>query len=268
MNICIQSIFPEKTQDHDFFISTILKNINYHDWIGYGGFSDKKYLELSLRQRYLSSDLLKYSPLTAAQIENVENIISEVFHNCEKKLIPTHKPVYFFVHPFFSDSNSLNLFKGVLGWVDYQDTINIYIHPSYSKNELRETIAHEYNHAVWYRYHGGHQQTLFESMIVEGLAEHFREQVVGGKIAPWSRALNENQCSQTFDSLRANLDDRDLYEQVFFGSEEYKKWTGYSIGYWLVSQYINTQKKIDWNKLMKMDETDWKKYFKIKRESN
>lgn len=258
MKLLIQSIFPKKTKNVPTFIESITSEVQHHDWIGYAGYSEKKYLRYTLEKRYFQSDLVDYQSLSPDQIIATESVIIETFHKCSRHLNPTHSPTYFFVLPWFPNEETRKVFNGVMGWVDYQDTINIYLAHKHNTQELRETIAHEYNHAVWYHHHGDKQQTLFDSMIIEGLAEHFREQTVGGEIAPWCNALNEKECKLILNQLKPYLDKTDMYESVFFGNEQYKKWTGYSIGYWLIGQYLKKQKSVDWNEIMKWDTKHWK----------
>lgn len=258
MEPLIQSIFPKKTKDVNTFVELILNEVQHHDWIGYAGYSEKKYLGYTLERRYSQSNLLDYQPIVKDQIIAIETVIAETFQKCSKHLSPTNNPTYFFVFPWFPDEETKKVFNGVMGWVDYQDTVNIYISSSYNSKELIETVAHEYNHAVWYHHHGGHQQTLFESMIIEGLAEHFREQTVGGETALWCKALSSDESQEMFQKLKPYFNETNMYESVFFGDKDYKKWTGYSVGYWFVNEQLKKLKSLDWNEVMKWDIEKWK----------
>lgn len=100
---------------------------------------------------------------------------------------------------------------------------------------LLRTLVHEMHHLI--RWDGpGYGRSLGEALISEGLAGHFVVQVLGGKPDPWDsttpasagikRALNEWS--------RLDYD----HSEWFFGKGGMRKWTGYGLGYRLVSEYL------------------------------
>jgi uncharacterized protein YjaZ len=92
-------------------------------------------------------------------------------------------------------------------------------------------------------------------LIMEGLAEHFREYMVGGKVAPWSKALNDKQIISAIKKVEPFFEStkREDYENIFFGSKGFKRWTGYTLGYYLVKRFIKNNKNLSWEKIMKTD---------------
>jgi len=101
------------------------------------------------------------------------------------------------------------------------------------KTALKECVCHEFNHIVYNKYH--RRETLLDNIIYEGLAEPFREHVVGGKQAPWSKALTLRECKRIFSRIEKLLSSKSpkVYRSVFFDfeDEKYPLWSGYSIGY-------------------------------------
>lgn len=113
--------------------------------------------------------------------------------------------------------------------------------PNFEKaleKELPSTISHELYHTVrWKKIDVG--ETLLEAIIFEGLASRFEQEVWGGKPPAWVRALSSREllrimkvAKQEFYNAKYN------YHRWFFGTGKFPRWTGYSLGYFLVSEYI------------------------------
>ena len=117
---------------------------------------------------------------------------------------------------------------------------------------LGETVGHEFNHAVFLR--DKKCASLSDSIIFEGLAEHFREQVIGGDQAPWTKIFELNQTKIIFSEMKlANLlqsADPGIRRGVFFGNEKYVRWTGYTIGYYIVKSFLENNPSLDWKEIM------------------
>ncbi|NJK71191.1 MAG: DUF2268 domain-containing protein [Thermales bacterium] len=64
---------------------------------------------------------------------------------------------------------------------------------------LEETVVHEFNHSIFWRHTKWNR--LIDGFVGEGLAEHFREDLVGGKSAPWSLKNNLEECKKWFHIL-------------------------------------------------------------------
>ncbi len=133
--------------------------------------------------------------------------------------------------------------------------VHLFISPEkFSSTSLIETIAHELNHAVFLHYRDSSSWlTLLEALIFEGFAENFREEVVGGDIAPWSKALSDNESQKEFFKLEKYLGSTEnkVYQDVFFGNKEYKKWTGYTIGYQIVKSFRKKNPNKSWLEILK-----------------
>lgn len=115
------------------------------------------------------------------------------------------------------------------------------------KRELKRTIAHELNHVARWKT-VGYGETLLEALISEGLADHFDIEITNESPEPWDRALNANELKTVLEKAKKEYQNKKYnHEEWFFGSKEkgIPKWTGYTIGYSLVSKYLknNLHKK-------------------------
>jgi len=102
-----------------------------------------------------------------------------------------------FVFPTFSQFVREKM-SGTTGYTSWSDTILIFVNPASLQCDkaLGETVGHEFNHAVFLR--DKKCTTLLDSIIFEGLAEHFREQIIGGGQAPWTKIFELNQARIVF----------------------------------------------------------------------
>ena len=158
-----------------------------------------------------------------------------------------------FVFPTFSRFVKEEM-SGTTGYTPWPDTILIFINPTslqYDK-ALGETVGHEFNHAVFLR--DKKCVTLSDSIIFEGLAEHFREQVIGGDQAPWTKIFELNRTKIIFSEMKlANLlqsNDPEIRRGVFFGNKKYIRWTGYTIGYYIIKSFLENNPSLDWKEIM------------------
>lgn len=214
------------------------------------GFSNKKYLKEMLLARSLHS--ANYRPLTASERWEVTSEIRTSVRRCYKVLSRPEMPLYVFVHPWHSEE--YKAFEGLTGYTPYLRVIHLFVMPgAYTQRSVRETFVHEYNHVVFFHYHGV-DITLIQDMIMEGLAENFREEIVEGRPAPFSRALTRKEAFKKLHSLEPHFKSKSLHliQSVQFGGGEYKRWTGYSVGYWLVREFRKRHKEMPWEELMQV----------------
>src|SRR3989344_2664021 len=117
-------------------------------------------------------------------------------------------------------------------------------HPNFKNalgNELFFMLAHELNHTIrWQKQVEG--DTLLEAMIFEGLADHFAMEVTGRKNpTAYSSALTLSQKKTLFDKASKEWDKPTYnHNEWFYGSkpEIIPRWTGYTLGYDLVADYL------------------------------
>lgn len=259
--IKMKSIISDKFEINLFFdnlnlrdagkiIDKNVEEINDNEEIGYAGFLDKKYLISTIDKFSLDKNKNhKYFSVNDKLKERVVTITKDTLKELDKF---SKSKKYVFIFPCL-DNFTINQLGGVGGYCPWKNVILIFLYPSEGwEQNLKETLYHEFAHSINDSYKGG-EFSLGEGFILEGLAEHFREKVLGGERAPYTRALSYDDVIKYLKKLKSKLKviDFELYREVFFGTGEYPLWTGYSIGYYLVEKYLKDKKEIDWNELLR-----------------
>lgn len=113
------------------------------------------------------------------------------------------------------------------------------------KNNLIETIAHELYHCLRnYSFEG--KYTLLESLINEGLSDSFSIEVTGSKPPPWCTALNQKQIKTFLEQAQKEFNSKNYnhYEWFFGSNDKIPKWTGYTLGFNLIREYLSKNPKL------------------------
>jgi uncharacterized protein YjaZ len=218
------------------------------------GFNKISYMKSQLLYIFGNQNILE-SKIDIKKNNQIEKAIVKFLSKFQKKLSLKYKPIRIYVYPWFPDKKTSKEFGGVNAIATYFTVIHLYIdYKNFTFQSLEETLAHELNHLCFYQAHDNSFLNIKESIIAEGLAEHFRESFVGGKVALWSKALNAKKVKEIMPKLVPYLEsyDRDVYNNIFYNEGEFKRWTGYSVGYVLVKKMLDKIKKSDWNTVMKM----------------
>ena len=232
------------------FIASLAREIKDSD-LGYAGFKSRERLAEYLSSAVFDSAEERSDYSIALDNDKIIAIAKEVLGKCIVAL-PSH-PIHIFVFPTFSSFVENNMY-GTTGYTPWQQTMLVFINPRNTcwQNALEGTIAHEYNHTVFLT----HRQcnSLVDSLIFEGLAEHFREQVLHSGHAPWTQVLNENEARKVLAKLSENHSiesiDQNLRKAVFFGNDKYALWSGYSIGYQIVMSFLQENPRMAWPEIM------------------
>jgi hypothetical protein len=124
---------------------------------------------------------------------------------------------------------------------------------SMSIPRFKEMLAHELCHAARWGKNEEWMNTLFDGMISEGIATYFGTEFAKNNSekqfftkAMLERSDEENE--RILNELRGNLDDKHYdYNTIFFtGNDKLPRWSGYSLGYYLVKKYLEkTHKAIE-----------------------
>src|SRR3989338_742310 len=224
----------------------------------YAGYLKKKDFHEDLLRHIGNTDIVLYRTPSLKQKRSIEKIIYATVKKCHKVLPHPDLPIFAFVYPWFPNIDNSVLFGGTTAIATYY-TLHLFIDlRSYTQVYLKETIAHEWNHLVFYRHHPERHYALRDHILMEGLAEIFREEVMGGKPAPWALALTGKEVQKQLELLKQKLHTKSMkiYREVFFGNKEYKRWTGYSIGYRLVKEFRKKYPNISWGEIIKMRQKD------------
>ncbi len=135
---------------------------------------------------------------------------------------------------------------GIGGQTVTSNLVIVSLNPSskFLINKIEEailrTLAHELNHCARWEC-VGYGKTLLEAMISEGLADHFDEEISKGEPQSWSKSLSLRQIERFLGLAKEDLHNKNYnHTDWFFGSKTKKipKWTGYSLGYYLVEEYL------------------------------
>lgn len=143
---------------------------------------------------------------------------------------------------------------GVGGYTKTSDFIEFAINEEKAtENLISEMIAHELCHAARWGKNDERIITLFDGMISEGIATHLEAEFVKDREEKTvfiktilERSDNENK--KILEELRDQLDSNyyDYYTIFFNGNDKLPRWSGYSLGYYLVKKYLEkTNKKIE-----------------------
>lgn len=122
-----------------------------------------------------------------------------------------------------------------------------------TENLISEMVAHELCHAARWGKNDEWANTLFDCMVSEGIATYLEAEFVKDREEKTffiktilERTDDENK--KILEELRDRLDSNDYdYNAIFFnGDDKLPRWSGYSLGYYLVKKYLEkTNKKIE-----------------------
>ena len=219
---------------------------------GYGGYKTKKDLTKTLDIFLLDKDKnhILFVP------NNVHKSVFEIIKKTMKLVKQYQKrKKYIFVFPCF-DNFTVEKMNGVGGFCPRKDIIFLFLNLNGKdwKNSLRDSLIHEFAHSVSEYYSGGENFNLGEGMVFDGLSENFRKINFGGSDI-LINAVSERDCITYFEELKEKLNSKDFnfYMEVFYGTGKYPQWLGYSLGYYLVKNYIKKYSDLDWNKLLRIN---------------
>lgn len=136
---------------------------------------------------------------------------------------------------------------GIVGYTHTKHFIAVHIDPNFPSaeqtlaREIKSTIAHELHHCARMGSVSSYGN-LVESLITEGLADHFDIEINGTKPKPWSVAVQKEDLEPLLERARQEFMNPSYNHNAwFFGSQELSipRWAGYTIGFNLVQEYMN-----------------------------
>lgn len=237
--------------DPDEVINKILRKITDLDDIGYAGHLEKKWLKMTLERLILDKDGDNQQFSYKKEFNKKIKLISdEVINKCEKYI---EDRIHIFLFPTL-DKFARERMKGVSGYCPWKNTILIFINFVKGwENQLKETIVHELAHAL--SPFAEHDAPLGHWLILEGIAENFKDFIFPECQSDWTKAISEEESKEILAEIKHFLHENDFekYSEVFFGTGKYALWSGYSIGYFLVKKYLEKQKTINWKEVLKVN---------------
>lgn len=121
-----------------------------------------------------------------------------------------------------------------------------------SQDFIFETVCHELSHSLRWEKVPEFAETLFDSMVMEGLAVVLEEQAMnqsGYELRQFFltevRRTELKEINTTIAVLKDKFDSTEYdYETIFFsGNDLLPRWTGYKLGYYLVKRYLSKTKQ-------------------------
>ncbi len=252
----IEFYFPsEEFKDRSDMVDAIISLMKEKGSVDYSGYADINLLKQGLLDHIGEGDPGKYKEISEGQKLEIGEIILETIRKCNEKLtVPTKN--FIFVHPYLTTEED-KVFEGVMAVAVYSCVFHLFINlDEYSNKSIENTVAHELNHTIFYYHHydNFNNYTLLDEILLEGLAENFREQYFDTKVSKWAGSLTKTEALKLLKESKDILQskDRNLIKEFLFGNEMYQKWTGYSAGYWLVKEFRDNNKNLSWDELMKI----------------
>lgn len=145
----------------------------------------------------------------------------------------------------FADTYGVIPEQGVGGRCGHSDLINIFIDPDHKaglkhniKTWLPSALSHELYHARRYvtQKFG---ETLGESLIEEGLPSMFEEFMQPDLTVPYAHHLSKAEIAAAWEQASKLIDSEDYNrDDWFYGGNGIKRWSGYSLGYNIVKQFM------------------------------
>jgi uncharacterized protein YjaZ len=108
------------------------------------------------------------------------------------------------------------------------------------QKRLPQTIAHELLHCIREQ-SLGESKTLLEAIIDDGLADQFSVEITRLEPGAWSVAVKGEKLQELLKKAKKEFGNRKYdHENWFFGrgKRDIPHWTGYSLGFYLVGEYL------------------------------
>jgi hypothetical protein len=112
-------------------------------------------------------------------------------------------------------------------------------------------LAHEVNHAVRMLKGPGFGPTLLPQLISEGMATAFDQAAFPGPVNPWTHAITPARECALWKEAKPQLGYTGLYDTWMFGDKSLgiPYWTGFTIGYHIVRDYLRYHPGVSWETL-------------------
>ena len=253
----IEFYFPKGDfQQKEDIVDGIVSQMTKNDSLGYCGYADTALLREGLLDHLGKGDVHQYQTLSEEHQGIIEDTVYAAIEKSNEQLpLPTKN--FVFVHPYLPEESD-RVFEGVMAVAVYSCVFHIFVDlSSYTRKSLENTVAHELNHTIFYYHHYDdlNNYTLLDEVLLEGLAENFREQYFDSATTKWAGALTKQEARSVLEGLgpeQLHSRSQTTIKGILFGDKTYKKWTGYSIGYWLVKIFREKNPNLSWDDLMKL----------------
>jgi hypothetical protein len=149
------------------------------------------------------------------------------------------------------DAFTRDSMDGIMAVTAGKGRILLKIHPDGDwAASLAYTLGHEMHHSYWTQtqFDPAKPFTLADYLVFEGRADYFARQLFDHR-APWTKALDDAGHAAVWTNFSTKLDavDQGTLTAAMFGSRQagIPMWSGYSVGYKLVSERMARSPKLD-----------------------
>lgn len=202
----------------------------------------------------------------------ITSIIYDILESAQETL-PLSRELTIIILPTFY-RGFLEELDGVMGYAPTIGStifLNINTTPPNWEKSLQDTVAHEYHHVVIHEHYTW--ETIGQILIYEGLAEHFRDAIVGGSKSPWIEKIDKTYEKELLSFVQEFKDNwyvnafrtERVYDSLFLGDDNHPDWLGYSLGYIIIRdiQYIHS---FSWQEISQKDPFQlWSMWLEIKK---
>ncbi len=195
-----------------------------------------------------------YRPLeqSSEQVKKLqENNVWAIVENENKQLEKTWDgpkvPVFIFPSDITNQRMKVE-FQGKAG-LAFPDKLFLFISADNSEKEIRSLFTHEYNHVCRLAKFPKKEADylLLDTIVLEGLAENaVRERFGEEYTVSWTAYYSTDQLETIWNNLvhpnRKLSRTNPKYQAILYGLDSYPKMAGYSVGYYIVQKYLETNK--------------------------
>lgn len=203
---------------------------------------------------FVREQVRKLPPMIAAVERTLDNLALK--H-------PVAKPLAVDIWPMDPDDEfGIEKLRGVSGYTSYEHLMTLVVHSGARAQALEETVVHEYHHH-WRIAEAQlleSQETLLSRLVLEGLAEHFVEEILGMSTAPWATQWTDQESQYWWPVYAAHLNlvgsDTSPY---MFGSTDMgvPLWAGYAMGYHLIRWFRRQHPALSWTTLTQLADVEF-----------
>lgn len=156
-----------------------------------------------------------------------------------------HLPLHELTISIKNDSKKVIPGHAHAGWTYSAKDVQITVNPSFSDKEyllhveFPRSVSHELHHAVRDKVLPNEKRSLEAELMAEGLATVFETEVWGGIPSDWAKPLSKEQMQSLLEKVIIESEDLHYdHGRWFFGTSDLPRWAGYSIGVFLIKEYI------------------------------
>jgi uncharacterized protein YjaZ len=237
-------------KDKKTFLKNVIADIKKDSSdVGFAGFLNQKGFKASMDFYFSHEPLANEKYPRKISLREFGKLIEKSIGKIKEFIIG--KEIHVYIFPTLSKF-IIDKMNGVTGRLIWENVIYIDVFPKKNwKKYFQSTFVHELAHILQKKY--SYNMTIGEGVIYDGMAEHFQEKFLGKVKNPWTHVLTEKEAKQRLSEIKPILKRKDLrlYREVFYGTGRYPLWMGYSLGYYIIQEYLKKH-KIAWDEFLRI----------------